>query len=120
MTATYDAVLFDLDGVLTSTASLHAACWEAVFDEVLDDWARRSGDAQEPFDVKRDYLAHVDFRLVEGTGLTIQHFGETVRPAQSEARSFSTRCSDASSAASSTLPCPIASASASAARSAAA
>ena len=30
-----DAVLFDLDGVLTSTAALHAACWKAVFDEFL-------------------------------------------------------------------------------------
>jgi beta-phosphoglucomutase-like phosphatase (HAD superfamily) len=56
MTATYDAVLFDLDGVLTSTASLRAACWKAVFDDVLDDWARSTGEAQEPFDVERDYL----------------------------------------------------------------
>jgi hypothetical protein len=31
MTATYDAVLFDLDGVLTSTAALHAGCWKRVF-----------------------------------------------------------------------------------------
>ena len=46
----YDAVLFDLDGVLTDTAALHAACWKQTFDEVL----------QEPFDVDRDYLAHVD------------------------------------------------------------
>ena len=46
----YDAVLFDLDGVLTDTAALHAACWKRTFDEVLD----------EPFDVRRDYLAHVD------------------------------------------------------------
>jgi len=49
MTA-YDAVLFDLDGVLTDTAALHAACWKRTFDEVLD----------EPFDLERDYLAHVD------------------------------------------------------------
>jgi alpha,alpha-trehalose phosphorylase len=56
---TYDAVLFDLDGVLTSTASLHAKCWKAVFDEVLDDWTRRTGEPQEPFD-EGDYLAHVD------------------------------------------------------------
>jgi alpha,alpha-trehalose phosphorylase len=55
----YDAVLFDLDGVLTSTAALHARCWKAVFDEVLDDWTRRTGEPQEPFD-ERDYLAHVD------------------------------------------------------------
>jgi beta-phosphoglucomutase family hydrolase len=55
----YDAFLFDLDGVLTSTASLHAACWKAVFDEVLDDWTRRTGEPQEPFG-ETDYLAHVD------------------------------------------------------------
>jgi len=55
----YDAFLFDLDGVLTSTASLHAACWKAVFDEVLDDWTRRTGQPQAPFD-EADYLAHVD------------------------------------------------------------
>ena len=29
----YDAVLFDLDGVLTDTAKLHAACWKQMFDE---------------------------------------------------------------------------------------
>ena len=28
----YDAVLFDLDGVITNTASLHAACWKRMFD----------------------------------------------------------------------------------------
>jgi alpha,alpha-trehalose phosphorylase len=50
----YDAVLFDLDGVLTATASLHAAAWKETFDGVL---AERS---QEPFDLERDYVAHVD------------------------------------------------------------
>jgi len=65
VTVSYDAVLFDLDGVLTSTASLHAACWKAVFDEVLADCARRTRDAQEPFDAERDYLAHVDGKARE-------------------------------------------------------
>jgi alpha,alpha-trehalose phosphorylase len=46
----FDAVLFDLDGVLTSTSALHAACWKRTFEALLD----------EPFDVERDYLAHVD------------------------------------------------------------
>ena len=46
----FDAVLFDLDGVLTSTAALHAASWKEAFEERLG----------EPFDVDRDYLAHVD------------------------------------------------------------
>jgi phosphoglycolate phosphatase-like HAD superfamily hydrolase len=31
----YDAVLFDLDGVITDTANLHAACWKQMFDEYL-------------------------------------------------------------------------------------
>jgi len=52
----YDAVLFDLDGVLTPTASLHAACWKRVLDEVL---AVHGG---EPFDEGADYLRHVDGR----------------------------------------------------------
>ena len=60
----YDAVLFDLDGVLTSTASLHAACWKQVFDEVLADWAQRTGTPQEPFG-KIDYLAYVDGKTRE-------------------------------------------------------
>ena len=59
MNHNYDAVLFDLDGVLTSTASLHAACWKQVFDEVLGEWAARTGTPQEPFS-KTDYLAYVD------------------------------------------------------------
>ena len=50
MTAAYDAVLFDLDGVLTSTATLHASCWKQVFDDALADWtAPRAGEPQEPF-----------------------------------------------------------------------
>jgi alpha,alpha-trehalose phosphorylase len=56
----YEAVLFDLDGVLTSTAALHAACWKQVFDDVLAEWAQRTGMSQRPFDVGRDYVAHVD------------------------------------------------------------
>ncbi len=56
----FDAVLFDLDGVLTSTASLHTACWKRVFDTFLDGWAQRTGDAQAPFDPAADYLRFVD------------------------------------------------------------
>ena len=52
--ADFDAVLFDLDGVLTATAALHAAAWKQTFDELL---AERS---RAPFDVERDYVAHVD------------------------------------------------------------
>lgn len=50
------ACLFDLDGVLTSTAELHRAAWAETFDAVL----REHGD-QQPF-TEQDYLAHVDGR----------------------------------------------------------
>ena len=56
----YDAVLFDLDGVLTATSALHAACWKHTFDEALAFWAMRTGTPQPPFDADREYLAHVD------------------------------------------------------------
>jgi beta-phosphoglucomutase-like phosphatase (HAD superfamily) len=42
----YDAVLFDLDGVLTRTASVHAAAWKKLFDSFLEQRATQAG---EPF-----------------------------------------------------------------------
>ncbi|MFP3914714.1 MAG: HAD family hydrolase [Actinomycetota bacterium] len=55
----FDAVLFDLDGVLTSTAAIHAAAWKETFDEAL---AHLAGDQQPPFDRDRDYREYVDGR----------------------------------------------------------
>lgn len=59
--ATFDltrlrAVVFDTDGVVTDTARVHAAAWKHVFDGFLR--GRRSA----PFDIRADYLAHVDGR----------------------------------------------------------
>jgi beta-phosphoglucomutase family hydrolase len=56
----YDAVLFDLDGVITNTANLHAACWKHMFDEYLEKRARQSGEAFRPFDIAADYRLYVD------------------------------------------------------------
>jgi alpha,alpha-trehalose phosphorylase len=56
----YDAVLFDLDGVLTETAAIHARCWKETFDQVLAEWERRTRRRPPAFDVTRDYIAHVD------------------------------------------------------------
>ena len=56
----YDAVLFDLDGVITDTASLHAACWKQMFDEYLQNRATQRGEAFQPFDVVTDYRLYVD------------------------------------------------------------
>jgi beta-phosphoglucomutase family hydrolase len=58
----FDAAIFDLDGVLTDTARIHAAAWKAVFDRFLRRWAQRRGLAFQPFDIEADYLAYVDGR----------------------------------------------------------
>jgi beta-phosphoglucomutase family hydrolase len=56
----YDAVLFDLDGVITDTANLHARCWKKMFDEYLQKRAKQRGDAFRPFDIAADYRLYVD------------------------------------------------------------
>ena len=56
----YDAVLFDLDGVITNTATLHAACWKRMFDEYLQKRANQRGEAFRPFDLANDYRLYVD------------------------------------------------------------
>ena len=60
----FDAVLFDLDGVLTSTAAIHAAAWKRMFDQYLQDHAPAAGagDASRyrPFDIDVDYKRYVD------------------------------------------------------------
>lgn len=58
----FDAALFDLDGVLTETAGLHAAAWKVVFDAFLRSWADRHGKPFRAFDDVADYLAYVDGR----------------------------------------------------------
>jgi beta-phosphoglucomutase family hydrolase len=54
------ACLFDLDGVLTQTATLHAAAWKEMFDAYLRERAERTGGAFVPFDAKDDYDEYVD------------------------------------------------------------
>jgi beta-phosphoglucomutase family hydrolase len=54
------ACLFDLDGVLTDTASVHAAAWKQMFDDYLRARAERDGTPFVPFDVKADYGRYVD------------------------------------------------------------
>jgi beta-phosphoglucomutase family hydrolase len=63
----FDAVIFDLDGVVTQTAAVHAAAWKRLFDEYLGERAARAGtspggapDALRPFDLEADYRLYVD------------------------------------------------------------
>jgi beta-phosphoglucomutase family hydrolase len=55
-----EACLFDLDGVLTETAKVHAAAWKQMFDEYLRDRAERTGEQCVPFDARHDYDEYVD------------------------------------------------------------
>jgi len=59
---TIRACLFDLDGVLTETAKVHAAAWKRMFDDYLRQRAQRTGDPFTPFDEVRDYDEYVDGR----------------------------------------------------------
>src|SRR6516164_7911236 len=56
----YDAVLLDLDGVITDTANLHAASWKQMFDEYLLKRATQRGETFRPFDLATDYRLYVD------------------------------------------------------------
>ncbi|TVR98709.1 MAG: beta-phosphoglucomutase family hydrolase [Rhodospirillales bacterium] len=58
----YDAWLFDLDGIITDTASVHAAAWKKMFDEFLKARAEREDSPFEPFEVDPDYFRYVDGR----------------------------------------------------------
>jgi beta-phosphoglucomutase family hydrolase len=57
---TVHACLFDLDGVLTDTASVHTKAWKAMFDAYLKQRAERTGEPFVPFDPVEDYLRYVD------------------------------------------------------------
>jgi beta-phosphoglucomutase family hydrolase len=54
---TVRACLFDMDGVLTDTASVHGEAWKRTFDAYLRE---RLGPDAEPFDLARDYALYVD------------------------------------------------------------
>ncbi|CAJ1508325.1 beta-phosphoglucomutase family hydrolase [[Mycobacterium] holstebronense] len=59
---TVRACLFDLDGVLTDTASVHTRAWKAMFDAYLSGRAERTGEPFVPFDPDGDYRRFVDGR----------------------------------------------------------
>ena len=54
------ACLFDLDGVLTQTAKVHADAWKQTFDDYLRRRAGATGGVFVPFDLVRDYDEYVD------------------------------------------------------------
>jgi len=56
----YDAVLLDLDGVITDTANMHATCWKQMFDAYLQQRAAARGEPFRPFEIATDYRLYVD------------------------------------------------------------
>jgi len=56
----FDAVIFDLDGVITDTARVHAAAWKSLFDEYLRSRADKSKEEFRPFSLDGDYRYYVD------------------------------------------------------------
>lgn len=74
--ATVKGFLFDMDGVLTRTASVHAAAWKQTFDEFL---RARFGEGFVPFDAVEDYDRYVDGRSrADGTRAFLQSRGITL------------------------------------------
>jgi len=55
-----DAVVFDMDGVVTDTAAVHAEAWKELFDAYLEARSRRTGEPFRPFDSDADYRPYVD------------------------------------------------------------
>jgi beta-phosphoglucomutase family hydrolase len=77
----YDAVLFDMDGVVTDTASIHAAAWKSLFDSALRDPRAKLSDPGRTFDQDGDYRKFVDGRSREdGVAAYLGSRGVTLEP----------------------------------------
>lgn len=60
MAGKFEAVISDLDGVLTRTAGLHARAWKQMFDEYFQRRQRETDEEHRPFDIDEDYKYYVD------------------------------------------------------------
>ncbi len=77
----FDAVIFDLDGVITQTARVHAEAWKRVFDDYLRNRATQTGTPFQPFDLLADYREYVDGKprydgvacFLTSRGITVPH-----------------------------------------------
>ena len=85
------AAVFDLDGVITLTARVHAAAWKQLFDDYLHSREQRFGEPFHEFDPEGDYLAYVDGRpryqgvktFLESRGINLP-FGTPGDPPEAE------------------------------------
>src|SRR3712207_188381 len=58
----FPALLFDLDGVITRTATIHAAAWKRLFDEFLSAYGERHARTCDAFEIATDYKKYIDGR----------------------------------------------------------
>ncbi len=87
----FDAVIFDLDGVITGTASVHSAAWKQMFDEFLQAYAEKTGEPFREFTHTDDYLPYVDGKprykgvasFLESRGIDL-HYGDPSDPPDQE------------------------------------
>ena len=92
------ALLFDLDGVLTKTATVHAAAWKQTFDEFLRHRSQESGEQFVPFDDVHDYDDYVDGRprddgtrsFLESRGITLPEGNQDDPPTAATVHGLST------------------------------
>lgn len=85
----HDAVIFDLDGVVTDTAAIHAAAWKTAFDEFLSRRPRVEGENHTPF-TDADYRDFVDGKprldgardFLNSRGVTLPTGSSDERPAE--------------------------------------
>jgi len=78
---TLDAFIFDMDGVITHTANVHAEAWKKMFDEFLKTYSKREGIEYKPFSLNYDYPHFLDGKprydgvrsLLESRGITLPY-----------------------------------------------
>ncbi len=96
------ACLFDLDGVLTQTARIHAQAWKEMFDDFLRDWSERTGTPFEEFDRPTDYDEYVDGKprldgvrsFLESRGIELPMGSPTDPPEAETVHALGTRKND--------------------------
>jgi beta-phosphoglucomutase family hydrolase len=94
--------LFDLDGVLTQTAKIHARAWKAMFDDFLRDWAQRHGEPFQEFDRPTDYDEYVDgkprldgvYSFLQSRGIELRMGSPTDPPDAETVHALGTRKND--------------------------
>ncbi len=87
----FDAVIFDLDGVITQTASVHGTAWKEMFDNYLKEREEKHGEPFKEFTHENDYLPYVDGKprykgvqsFLESRGIDIP-FGNPSDPPEKE------------------------------------